>query len=57
MYADIKGSILYMGLKARKPVYNKGADQPAHLHSVISAFVIGLLESTIPKLATSEISL
>ena len=36
---------------------NKGADQPAHLHSLISTFVIRLLESIISKLATSEISL
>ena len=26
---------------------NKGADQPAHLHSLISAFVICILESII----------
>ena len=31
---------------------NKGADQPAHPRSLISAFVIGLLESIISKLAT-----
>ena len=36
---------------------NKGTDQPAHLCSLISAFVIHLLESIISKLATSEISL
>ena len=36
---------------------NKGADQPAHLHSLISTFVIRLLESIISKLATSEISI
>ena len=35
---------------------NKGADQPAHLCSLISTFVIRLLESTISKLATCEIS-
>ena len=35
---------------------NTGADQPAHLHSLISAFVIRVLESAISKLATSEIS-
>ena len=33
-----------------------GADQPAHPRSLISAFVIHVLKSTIPKLATSEIS-
>ena len=36
---------------------NKGADQPAHPRSLISAFVIPLLESIISKLATSEISI
>ena len=35
----------------------KGADQPAHPRSLISAFVIGLLESIISGLATSEISI
>ena len=34
---------------------NTGADQPAHPRSLISAFVIHLLESTISILATSEI--
>ena len=37
-------------------VNNKGADQPAHSRSLINAFVIRVLESTISKLATSEIS-
>ena len=36
---------------------NKGADQPAHPRSLISAFVICLLESIIYKLATSKISI
>ena len=36
---------------------NKGADQPAHPRSPISAFVIRLLKSTISRLATSEISI
>ena len=36
---------------------NKGADQPAHPRSLISAFVIPLLESTISRLAMSEISI
>ena len=36
---------------------NKGPDQPAHSHSLISAFVIRLLKSIISRLATtSEIS-
>ena len=50
-----------MGLNARKPVFgvanNKGADQPAHPGSLISALVIRLLESIISKLATSEFSI
>ena len=36
---------------------NKGTDQPAHLRSLISAFVIHLLESIIYRLATNEIPL
>ena len=36
---------------------NKGADQPAHPRSLISAFVIRLSESIISRLATSEISI
>ena len=36
---------------------NKGADQPAHPRSLISAFVICFLESTICKLAICEISI
>ena len=35
---------------------NKGADQPASPRSQMGDFVIRVLESTIPKLATSEIS-
>ena len=35
---------------------NKGTDQPVHPHSLISAFVIHLLESIISILATTEIS-
>ena len=34
----------------------KGADQPAHPHSLISAFVVRCLESIIPVLAKSKIS-
>ena len=34
---------------------NKGADQPVHPCSLISAFIIHFLESIISKLATSEI--
>ena len=36
---------------------NTGADQSAHPHSLISAFVICLMEYITSKLATSEISL
>ena len=36
---------------------NKGADQPVYLHSLISAFVIPLLESIISRLATIIISI
>ena len=35
---------------------NTGADQPVHLHSLISAFVIHFLECIISRLATGEIS-
>ena len=47
----------------RKPVnaiceqhYNKGADQPAHSCSLISAFAVHCLDSVIPLLAIDEIS-
>ena len=36
---------------------NKGGDQPARPRSLISTFVIRLLESIISKLATSKISI
>ena len=36
---------------------NKGADQPAHQHKLISAFVIRFLESISSRLATSEITI
>ena len=35
---------------------NTGANQPAHLRSLISAIVNRVLKSTISKLATSEMS-
>ena len=35
---------------------NKGADQPAHLRSLISTFVVRFLDSVIPVLAIAEIS-
>ena len=44
----------------RKPVLpypnNKGADQPAHSRSLISAFVVHCLDSIIPLVSISEIS-
>ena len=36
---------------------NTGADQPAHPRSLISTFVIRLVESIISKLASIEISI
>ena len=36
---------------------NTGADQPVHPHSLISTFVIRILESTIFNLATGKISI
>ena len=36
---------------------NQGTDQPVHTHRLLSAFVIHLLARTIPKLASSEISI
>ena len=44
-------------LHSRKPVYSKGADQPAHPRSLIRAFFIRFLESIIYILAWSEISI
>ena len=41
----------------RRFANSKGADQPAQPRSLISAFVIRGLESTITKLAMSEISI
>ena len=35
----------------------KGADQPAHSHSLISSFVIRFLESIISKLGTEKNSI
>ena len=54
---------LYLnGARRKKPCLrefanNKGADQPAHPRSLISAFVVRLLQSIISKLASSEISI
>ena len=35
---------------------NKGADQPAHLHSLISAFVFCCLDSVMSLVSVSKIS-
>ena len=35
---------------------NKGADQPAHPRSLISTFVVCLLDSIIPLVSMSEIT-
>ena len=35
---------------------NKGADQSAHPHSLISSFVVRYLDSIIPLLSISELS-
>ena len=34
---------------------NKGTDQPAHMHSLISAFVVRLTESIMSRHSASEI--
>ena len=36
---------------------NKGADQPAHMRSLISAFIIHSFESIISRFASGEISI
>ena len=35
---------------------NKGADQPAHLHSLISAFVVRCLDSVMSLVSVTKIS-
>ena len=50
------------GLDVRKLVFggfanNKGADQTAHMHSLISAFVVHLTKSIMSRHSTSEISM
>ena len=37
-------------------VNNKGADQPAHPHSLISVFVVRCLDSIIPLVSISEMA-
>ena len=54
--------LAYLRIDVRNPVFaaclqtNTGADQTALMRSLISACVICLLESSICKLATSELS-
>ena len=52
----------WIGPQRKKPclrefVNNEDADQPAHPRSLVSAFVIRLLESIISRLPTSENSI
>ena len=54
--------MLKFGPRREKPCLrwfanNQGADQPAHSRSLISAFVIRLLESIISKLGTRKFSI
>ena len=60
MLIMIKVVIHYMGLDEkitclRRLVSNQGTDQPAQMRSLISTFVIHLLESSISRLVTSKI--
>ena len=55
-------SIRYIGPRREKTCLrgfanNRGADQPVHPRSMISAFVIRFLESIICKLATDDVSI
>ena len=54
------GSNFYFSYVMRKPVLpyvnNKGADQPAHPHSLISTFVFHCLDSIRHLLAITEIT-
>ena len=51
----------HMGLDTRNPdlvaCSNKGADQPAHPHSLISAFVVPYLKSKVTRSDTSLFSI
>ena len=37
------------GPRCKAPANNKGADQPAHPHSLISAFIIRFLKSNVTR--------
>ena len=55
--SDLQNSFTIMGRNCLQWfTNNKGADQPAHLHSLINAFVIRLLESIQSRLAMSVTS-
>ena len=59
LYEPFFRSIKHVGLAGENLssgfATNKGADQPAHPHRLISAFVIPFLKSIISKLASCEI--
>ena len=58
MWLGWVGVRLHMSHDMRKPVYanNKGTEQPAHLRSLISSFVVCCLDSIISVVSISEIS-
>ena len=58
----VSGAYLLYGPRREKTCLrgsanNTGADQPAHPRSLISAFVVLVLKSTICKIVTREISI
>ena len=67
VYGQIPSEVIYVTYTIYRPyrkktclwgyVNKKGADQPAHPDSLISAFVILLFASTVSSLITNEISL
>ena len=56
LYANINGPCREK-TSPRRYASNKSADKPAHPRSLISVFVIHVLESTICKLVISKISI
>ena len=62
-YGEVRAGCLLILIEPRREktclrwfTNNTGADQPAHTRSLISAFIIRLMESIISRLATNEIS-
>ena len=56
-HATTKGQMSHVMRNLFMPyANNKGADQPAHPRSLISAFVVRCLDSTIPLVSVPEIS-